>query len=123
MSWQAYVDQNLVGTGHITKGAIFGVQGGKWACSAGFNITDAEAAAITQGFSGAGTGSYQVEGQKYMQLAATDSTINGKLGKGGFVAEKTGMAVVIGVYQEPQQPGNAAVAVGKLADFLRENGY
>ena len=122
MSWQAYVDQNLVGTGHITKGAIFGVQGGKWAATPGFNISDAEAAAITKGF-GAGAGSYMIEGQKYMQLAQSENTINGKLGKGGFVAEKTGMAVVIGVYQEPQQPGNAAVAVGKLADFLRENGY
>lgn len=123
MSWQAYVDQNLVGTGHISKGAIFGLQGGKWAASAGFNISDAEAASIVAGFSGAGTGSYLIEGQKYMQLAASDSTINGKLGKDGFVAEKTGMAVIIGVYKEPQQPGNASVAVGKLADFLKENGY
>lgn len=122
MSWQAYVDQNLVGTGHVTKGAIFGLQGGKWACSPGFKISDAEAAAVVKGFSQP-SGSYLIEGQKYMQLQATDTTINGKLGKGGFVAEKTGMAVVIGVYQEPIQPGSAAVTVGKLADFLRESGY
>jgi hypothetical protein len=38
MSWQAYVDNNLVGTGTVTKGALFGHNGGKWAASAGFNV-------------------------------------------------------------------------------------
>jgi profilin len=122
MSWQAYVDQNLVGTGSIAKGAIFGAQGGLWAKSAGFNITDAEVATIIKGFTG-GQSSYLIEGQKYLQLQASDSTINAKLGKDGLVAEKTNQAIVIGVYKDPTQPGAAAVAVGKLADFLRENGY
>ena len=121
MSWQGYVD-NLITGKSATKAAIFGIQGGLWAKSANFNITDAEAATVVKGFTGGQT-SYLLEGQKYQQLQANDTTINGKLGKGGFVAEKTNMAVVIAVYEDPIQPGTAAVGTGKMADFLRENSY
>lgn len=38
MSWQQYVDSNLVGTGHVSQAAIVGVGGGIWAKSAGFNV-------------------------------------------------------------------------------------
>ena len=38
MSWQSYVDDHLIGTGHVTKGAICGVDGALWAASAGFNV-------------------------------------------------------------------------------------
>jgi profilin len=38
MSWQAYVDTNLVGTGKIAKAAIIGQDGSSWACSQGFNV-------------------------------------------------------------------------------------
>ncbi len=114
--------KHLVGTKNITKGAIFGLTGGKWACSANFKITDKEAAEIVKGFS-AGPGSYMIEGHKYMQLRADASSIYGKLGKGGFVAVKTGKAVVIGIYDDPIQPGAAANTVEKLGDYLKEVGY
>lgn len=38
MSWQGYVDNNLVGTGHVTQGAIVGLEGGVWAASSGFQV-------------------------------------------------------------------------------------
>ena len=38
MSWQAYVDTNLVGTGKITKAAIHGHDGSLWATSKGFSV-------------------------------------------------------------------------------------
>ncbi|KAI0894880.1 Profilin/allergen [Annulohypoxylon nitens] len=39
MSWQAYVDSSLVGTGHIDKGAIISAAGDSaWATSAGFTV-------------------------------------------------------------------------------------
>jgi profilin len=38
MSWQAYVDQQLVGTGKVSRGAIFGLDGSTWAISPGFNV-------------------------------------------------------------------------------------
>jgi hypothetical protein len=38
MSWQAYVDDNLIGTGKVAKAAIFGTDGSLWASSAGYNV-------------------------------------------------------------------------------------
>jgi profilin len=38
MSWQSYVDDHLIGTGHVTQGAICGVDGSLWAASAGFDV-------------------------------------------------------------------------------------
>ncbi len=38
MSWQAYVDSNLVGTKKITKAAIHGHDGSLWATSKGFSV-------------------------------------------------------------------------------------
>lgn len=39
MSWQQYVDSNLVGTGHVSKAAIYGLNGGQWAVSPGFSVS------------------------------------------------------------------------------------
>jgi hypothetical protein len=33
MSWQSYVDNNLIGTGQVSQGAIFGLEGVQWATS------------------------------------------------------------------------------------------
>lgn len=38
MSWQAYVDTNLVGTGNVAQAAICGLEGGIWAISPGFQV-------------------------------------------------------------------------------------
>ena len=38
MSWQAYVDTNLVGTGKIVNAAIIGHDGNTWATSKGFAV-------------------------------------------------------------------------------------
>lgn len=39
MSWQSYVDTNLVGTGNVTSAAIVGLKGGVWAASTGFTVS------------------------------------------------------------------------------------
>lgn len=40
MSWQSYVDTNLVGTGNVTQAAIIGLKGGVWASSSGFTVSN-----------------------------------------------------------------------------------
>ncbi|EEB86933.1 hypothetical protein MPER_15940, partial [Moniliophthora perniciosa FA553] len=50
MSWQAYVDTNLVGSGKVSKAAILGQGGGVWATSPGFDISPEEQKAIVSGF-------------------------------------------------------------------------
>lgn len=40
MSWQAYVDTNLVGTGFVSQAGIYGLNGGGvWAASPGFSVS------------------------------------------------------------------------------------
>ncbi|QSZ30955.1 hypothetical protein DSL72_000514 [Monilinia vaccinii-corymbosi] len=40
MSWQAYIDQSLCGSGHVEKGAIYNLEGTScWATSPGFAVS------------------------------------------------------------------------------------
>ena len=38
MSWQAYVDDNLIKSGMVTAAGIYDLQGNPWAYSAGFAV-------------------------------------------------------------------------------------
>lgn len=62
-------------------------------------------------------------GVKYFALRADDRSIYGKKGSGGCVAVKTAKGLLIGIYDETQQPGAAANVVEKLADYLINSGY
>ena len=126
MSWQAYIDSSLVGTGHIKRALIAGHNGATWAGSAGFTPSAAEVTAIIRGFTdnaGIQGSGITLAGVKYMTLRADNRSIYGKKGAGGVVIVKTGQAVIIGVYEEGTQPGQATTVVEKLADYLIENGY
>lgn len=39
MSWQAYVDNQLLATGKIAQAAIYGHNGSLWATSPGFSVS------------------------------------------------------------------------------------
>ena len=124
MSWQAYVDNNLVGTGNLTFGAILGHDGSVWAKSATLNISGPEAqtlarSAFTPGVQGTGL---TVAGKKYLTLKTDERSFYGKQGTGGIVAVKTTQSVLVGIY-ETQQPGAATTTVEKLADYLINSGY
>ncbi len=125
MSWQAYVDNNLVGAG-LKQAAIFGHNGTCWAASTGFNVTETEAAALCAAYtdpSGIRARGLFLEGVKYFTLRADDRSVYGKKGPGGVVAVKTLQAILIGIYDEKTQPGQAANIVEKLADYLIDQGY
>ena len=47
MSWQAYVDSNLLASGMVTAAGIYDLQGNPWAYSAGFAAQVAEVAAVS----------------------------------------------------------------------------
>jgi len=64
-----------------------------------------------------------VNGVKYMGIKGDDRSIYGKKGATGVVLVKTGQCILVGYYDETKQPGNAALAAEKLADYLLENGY
>jgi len=126
MSWQAYVDEQLVGTKNLSQGAIIGHDGNTWAASSGFGLKAGEGNALVSLFktpSNAFSAGITVNGVKYLGIKGDERSIYGKKGSGGIVTVKTGQSIVIGVYSEGQQPGNAANTVEKLGDYLIDNGY
>lgn len=46
MSWQAYVDTNLIGSGKVHKAAIHGHDGSCWATSSGFSVSETSALSL-----------------------------------------------------------------------------
>ena len=83
MSWQAYVDTNLVGTGKVSRAAILGLKGGVWATSPGFTVSPEEQSAIIKGLDDPAplqaSGIY-ANGKKYLTLQANARSIYGKAG-------------------------------------------
>ncbi|KAF8192911.1 profilin [Pholiota molesta] len=104
MSWQTYVDTNLVGTGKIAKAAVLGQQGGVWAASPGF------------------TG-VRLAGQKYFTLSADPRSIQSKKGADGAIIVKTKQAILVAVYVGPTQAPEVTPIVEGLADYLISTGY
>uniref|UniRef100_A0A1I7X3P2 Profilin n=1 Tax=Heterorhabditis bacteriophora TaxID=37862 RepID=A0A1I7X3P2_HETBA len=92
MSWADLVNNNLVGSGNVSKAAICGFDGSIWGKSDNFKITPDEAAAAGRGFTNKdallGTG-LRFEGEKYFVLNTEDDRIIGKKGAQGFFIYKT----------------------------------
>ncbi|KAK0202440.1 profilin [Desarmillaria ectypa] len=126
MSWQSYVDTNLVGSGRIAKAAIIGQQGGIWAASAGYNLSTEEQNAIIKGFTDSasvqGSGIRAV-GQKFFTLQANERSIYGKKAADGIVIVKTKQAILVAEYIAPIQAPEATPIVEGLADYLISVGY
>ncbi|KAI1730551.1 profilin domain-containing protein [Ditylenchus destructor] len=126
MSWQDLVNNNLIGTGHVSKAAICGFDGSIWGKSDNFNINASEAAAAAKGFDQKdtllGTG-LRFEGEKFFVLNADDERIIGKKGSSGFFIYKTGQAVIVAIYEGGVQPEMCSKTTGALADYFRSINY
>jgi len=126
MSWQVYVDSNLVGTGNISRAAILGIAGGVWAKTAGFEISPTEQAALTKGYSdpqSVQASGIKLANEKYFVIQANERSIYGKKKADGVVTVKTAQAIIVGEYVAPTQPGEATKIVENLADYLIGLGY
>ncbi|EKX36790.1 hypothetical protein GUITHDRAFT_89929 [Guillardia theta CCMP2712] len=130
MSWQAYVDDHLVGTRKVSHAAIIGLNGAIWASSANFKMSAQEGASIATAIAGSpnsvlGSDAMPVtlQGVKFLVLRADESSIYLRHGPEGACIAKTNQCILIGMYGENQQAGDCNVVVEKLADYLKENGY
>merc|ERR1711991_191487 len=126
MSWQSYVDSNMVGTGACTHAAIIGLDGNTWATSAGFAVSPAEGKAMVAGFGNSqplAASGVKCAGIKYMFLRCDGRSLLGKKGTAGVHCVKTGKAVLIAIYDQPITPGQCSVVVEKLADYLIGVGF
>ncbi|OMJ08639.1 Profilin-1A [Smittium culicis] len=126
MSWQTYVDSNLVGTGYVNQAAIYGLDGNPWAISSGFKISPEEFKGILASFTDPSTirasGLY-LSGIKYFALNCNERSVYGKKESTGVICVKAKTCVLIGTYGEHVQPGQATSVVEKLADYLIGVGY
>ncbi|XXG94423.1 profilin, required for normal timing of actin polymerization in response to thermal stress [Hypoxylon texense] len=131
MSWQAYVDSSLVGSGHIDKGAIISAAGDSvWASSAGFTIKPEEMknlVSIITKAPGAEDKAYaegfHVAGERYVAFKIEDRSLYGRQGRTGIVVVKTKQAIIVGYYGEGKVVGSATQTVEALADYLIKVGY
>ncbi|KAG2410955.1 Profilin-1 protein [Vigna angularis] len=152
MSWQAYVDDHLlceIEGNHLTHAAIIGQDGSVWAKSGSFpQFKSEEIVGIMNDLNEPGTlaptGLY-IGGTKYMVIQGEPgSVIRGKkcgyclhplnsqyrvavlssvMGPGGATVKKTGLALVIGIYDEPMTPGQCNMIVERLGDYLIEQDH
>eukprot|EP00755_Sulcionema_specki_P011075 Sspe_Gene.48172::Locus_24879_Transcript_2_2_Confidence_0.500_Length_483::g.48172::m.48172/K05759/PFN; profilin len=130
MSWQAYVDDNMVATGKVAHAALLGIDGSIWAQSAGCNMSAEEAVAIAGGM-GQESGEYfqgsgaTIGGTKYFTLRflPDEGLFYGKKGAGGVCIARSTQCLVVGVYSEGQTPGDANVVTEGLKDYLVSVGY
>uniref|UniRef100_A0AAF5PM35 Profilin n=2 Tax=Wuchereria bancrofti TaxID=6293 RepID=A0AAF5PM35_WUCBA len=125
MSWADLVNNNLVGSGNVSKAAICGFDGSIWGKSDNFKLEQTEATAAGKGFQNKdallGTG-MKFEGEKYFVLQADDERIIGKKGSTGFFIYKTGQAVIISIYEDGVQPEQCSKTTGALADYFKNMG-
>ncbi|KAG8530055.1 uncharacterized protein KY384_005537 [Bacidia gigantensis] len=130
MSWQAYIDTSLVGSGNVDKAAIFNKEGTSvWAASAAFNVSPDEIKAVVAHYADTtepkkifGSG-FKVAGEKYVTLRADERSLYGKKGKEGICICLTKQAILIAHYGETAQPGATAKTVEQLGDYLIGVGY
>merc|ERR1712183_144011 len=125
MSWQDYVNTQLVGK-NLKEAAIAGHDGNLWAKSANFNVTSAEIKNILSNYdcqSNLASSGFSLAGQKYFYLSGDDDVMRGKQGKGGVHLVKTNQALLVGVYEAPMEPSAAATVTEKLGDYLKGVGY
>ncbi|RKP15363.1 profilin-2 [Piptocephalis cylindrospora] len=126
MSWQTYVDTNLVGSRKVAQAAIFGQDKSQWAASPNFTLSNAELAEIASGFTDASPlreKGLHAAGTKYLLLRADERSLYGKQGSSGIVCVKTVTAIIVAVYGEGIQPGEATTTVEGLADYLINAGF
>ena len=125
MSWQDYVNTQLVGK-NLKEAAIAGHDGNLWAKSADFNVTSGEIQTILLNYDTqynlASTG-FSLGGQKYFYLSGDEEVMRGKQGKGGVHLVKTNQALLVGVYEAPMEPSAAATVTEKLGDYLKGVGF
>ncbi|KAJ5822628.1 Profilin-1B [Penicillium robsamsonii] len=126
MSWQQYVDYQLLGSRKVSKAAILGLNGGVWAISEGFQLSSEEQNAVVSAFQNTSqtqAKGLKLNGQKYFAVQVSNSSIYLKKGANGAIIVKTTQTAVVAVYESPIQQAESAPVVEGLGDYLRSNGF
>jgi len=126
MSWQHYVDKQLMGTGLITKAVISGHDGTIWAKSSNIEPSREELAKMASSlpdYAPLQMSGVHLGGEKFIFLSGTDKVIRCKKNKQGMHCMKTLQAMLVAVYEEPVQSPQVAAVVEGLGDYLISQSY
>nr|ALS04482.1 profilin [Acartia pacifica] len=126
MSWQSYVDDQLIGTKVVEDAIICGHDGNIWASSPGIKATPEELKKMINNIGNAevlATNGVTLGGIKYMYLSGTEKVIRAKKEKAGIHVMKTVQAVIVARYADPVVPEQCAIVTEKLGDYLISVGY
>merc|ERR1711997_570631 len=126
MSWQSYVDDQLISTKMIKNAVIAGHDGNIWAASAGFAVEPAELKSLLSRYANIdelAMNGVTIGGVRYMFLSSTDRVVRAKRGTSGVHCIKTVQALIVCVYEEPVVPEQAATVTEKLGEYLISVGY
>lgn len=129
MSWQTYVDQQLVSSPAIDEALIAGHDGVVWATSPGIVAQPEQIKTLVAAMDNCElltSNGFSIGELKYVFL----SSIPGRVIRGKAKGQKSGVhicltkqAIIVGRYSDPTQPGEAANVVEKLGDYLTGAGY
>jgi len=126
MSWQQYVDDQLLATKQVKEAVILGHDGNVWAASQDFSVTPEELKKIVGDYNSVDTlaqSGVTVAGTRYMYISSNDKVVRAKKGTGGLHLVKTVQAIIIAQYAEPVTAEQCAVVTEKLGDYLVSVGY
>jgi len=126
MSWQSYIDDQLMNTNLIKHAVIAGHDGNIWATSKEFKVSADELKKLLQNYDD--TSSLQqsgpvVGGVKYMFLSKNDRVLRLKYKQGGCHCIKTVQALILCVYEPPTMPEQVATVTERLGEYLISVGY
>lgn len=126
MSWQDYVDVQLLGNGTIRHAAMIGHDGSIWAQSAGFKMDQANITKVTQAHANPGVvqmGGLTMNDKKFMFIRGDDQTVILKKATSTMFLRKTNQTIIIAMHDEEQVPEPASLTVEKLGEYLESVSY
>jgi len=126
MSWQSYVDDQLISTNMIKNAVIAGHDGNIWASSSGFNVTAAELKVILDRYSSTdqlAMNGVTVGGTKYMFLSANDRVVRARKGQSGVHCIKTvqgtsSTSLKVGMSPKVGWNTRKGIACGRILPFF-----
>ncbi|KAI6124210.1 profilin, partial [Pisolithus croceorrhizus] len=129
-----FIDKGLLEGGIVREAAIFGIEGGIWAQSAGCNISEDEQRAIVDGLNDPPLREIRVGGRKYRCTMSSLDVILSKLsipepsdgrtrGGGGCIIKKTNQAVIVAEYPSKSSEIDVLAGVEQLGNYFITQGY
>ena len=126
-SWNEYVTTVMTDSGFVSKGAIYGTRGQKWASSKGFDVTSDQVKTLVHGFTDPAklvTDGIHLNGSTYTRTRSDGGVIVGRESAtgSGCIVYKCNKCVIIAVHEEGAHPGGCHNLIMKLGDYLKDQG-